>query len=155
MEIFAGASGLTTNMSKCLISPIQCDLEATVKLLTNFPGMIDPFPIKYLGIPLGLRRLSKAALQPLVDKVANKLPSWKANLMNHAGRTVLIKSTLSAIPTHTAHAVSLSTWAIKCIDNISRPKVGSAFWLGPEFVARLNWVVRASLTCSASDMRCA
>jgi len=58
-------------------------------------------------------------------------------------------------PTHTALAVSLSTWAIKCIDNISRPKVGSAFWLGPEFVARLNWVVRASLTCSASDMRCA
>ena len=28
LEIFAGASGLRTNMSKCLISPIQCDLEA-------------------------------------------------------------------------------------------------------------------------------
>ena len=38
---------------------------------------------------------------------------------------------------------------------LNRPKVGSAFWLGPEFVARLNWVVWASLTCSASDMRCA
>ena len=120
LEIFAGASGLKTNLSKCLISPIQCDLEATVMLLTHFPGKIDPFPIHYLGIPLGLKKLSKVALQPLIDKVANRLPSWKAGLLNHAGRTVLIKSTLSAIPTHTALAVALSPWAIKCIDSIRR-----------------------------------
>jgi len=73
-----------------------------------------------LGIPLGLKRLNKTVLQPLVDKVANRLPSWKAGLLNRAGRTVLIKSTLSAIPTHTALAVSLSPWAIKCIDSIRR-----------------------------------
>ena len=30
LEIFAGALGLKTNLSKCLISPIQCGLEATV-----------------------------------------------------------------------------------------------------------------------------
>jgi hypothetical protein len=51
LEIFAKASGLKTNINKCLISPIQCDLEATVTLLTFFPGKLDPFPIKYLGIP--------------------------------------------------------------------------------------------------------
>ena len=38
MEIFAGASGLKTNPKKCLISPIQCDLEATVTLLKFFSG---------------------------------------------------------------------------------------------------------------------
>ena len=117
MEIFAGASGLKTNLTKCLISPIQCDLEASVTLLNHFPGRFDPFPIRYLGIPLALRKLSKADLQPLVDKVANRLPAWKANLLNRAGRTVLIKSTLSAIPTHTALVVSLSPWVIKCIDS--------------------------------------
>ena len=120
LEIFAGASGLKTNAAKCMVSPIQCNLEATVSLLTHFPGKIDPFPIHYLGIPLGLRKLSKAALQPLIDKVASRLPAWKANLLSRAGRTVLIKSTLSAIPTHTALAVSLSPWAIKCIDAIRR-----------------------------------
>lgn len=73
LKIFAGASGLQTNMSKCMISPIQCDLETTVTLLTHFPGKIDPFPIRYLGIPLGLRKLSKSDLQPLIDKVANRL----------------------------------------------------------------------------------
>ena len=80
---------------------IQCDLQATVTLLTNFPAKIDPFPITYLGIPLGIKKLKKIDMQPLIDKVAKRLPSWKANLLNKAGRTVLIKSTLSAIPTHT------------------------------------------------------
>jgi len=120
LDIFAGASGLKTNLSKCTISPIQCNLEATVALLCHFPGKIAPFPIQYLGIPLGLTKLSKSTLQPLVDKVANRLPAWKANLLNRAGRAVLIKSTLSAIPTHTAMAVNISSRAIKCIDNIRR-----------------------------------
>ena len=120
LEIFAQSSGLKTNLSKCLISPIQCDMEATVTLLSMFLGKIDPFPIRYLGIPLGLRKLGKNDLQPLVDKVANRLPTWKANLLNRAGRTVLIKSTLSAIPTHTALAVNLSPWVIKCIDGYRR-----------------------------------
>ena len=89
-------------------------------VLTHFHGKIDPFPITYLGIPLGLRKLQKNELQPLVDKVANRLPSWKANLLNKAGRTVLIKSTLSAIQTHTALAVKICPWTIKCIDKICR-----------------------------------
>ena len=120
LEIFAGASGLKTNMPKCHISPIQCNLDATVRLLTHFLGKIDPFLIKYLGIPLGIQHLSKADLQPLIDKVANRLPTWKAGLLNRAGRTVLIKSTLSAIRTHTALAIKLSPWVIKCIGNYRR-----------------------------------
>ena len=97
-----------------------------MSLLTHFPGKIDPFPIQYLGIPLGLKRLSKAAMLPLVDRVADRLPSWKAGLLNRAGRAVLIKSTLSAIPTHTALAVCLSPWVIKCIDNVRRGFSGRA-----------------------------
>ena len=120
LEIFAGASGLKTNMEKSRISPIQCNLHDTVSLLTHFPGRIDPFPIRHLGIPLDVRKIGKSALQPLVDKVAERLPTWKAALLNRAGRVVLIKSTLSAIPTHTALAVNLSPWVIKSIDSLRR-----------------------------------
>jgi hypothetical protein len=71
LEIFAGASGLKTNLSKCLTSSIQCDLKTTVTLLNHFSCMIDPFPIRYLGIPLDLRKLGKFELQPLVDRLAS------------------------------------------------------------------------------------
>lgn len=53
LEIFARASGLASNSNKCRLSPIQSNLEDTVTLLSFFPGRIDPFPITYLGIPLG------------------------------------------------------------------------------------------------------
>jgi len=59
LDIFAGASGLKTNLDKCSISPIQCNLEATVMLLSHFPGKITPFPIQYLSIPLGLRKQAR------------------------------------------------------------------------------------------------
>jgi len=53
LEIFAGSSGLRTNPAKCLISPIQCDLEATVQLLAHFPGRIDPSPSNIWASRLG------------------------------------------------------------------------------------------------------
>lgn len=126
LEIFGQASGLRTNGNKCLISPIHCDLEDTVTLLRFFPGKLAPFPVRYLGIPLAISRLKKADLQPLVDKVANCLPTWKGSLINKAGRAVLIKAKLSAIPVHTALAIEISPWVIKCIDKLRR----SFLWSG-------------------------
>jgi hypothetical protein len=36
-----------------------------------FPSQVVELPMKYLGIPLTIRKVPKSALQPLVDKVAN------------------------------------------------------------------------------------
>lgn len=126
LELFGGATGLRTNGSKCLITPIHCDLEDTATLLNFFPGKLAPFPIKYLGIPLATTKLKKSELQPLVDKVANCLPTWKASLINKAGRAVLIRAKLSVIPIYTAVAIEISPWVIKCVDKIRR----SFLWTG-------------------------
>lgn len=39
----------------------------------------------YLGLPLTPKKLSKAQLQPIIDKLTDLLPGWKANLMTRAG----------------------------------------------------------------------
>ena len=59
-------------------------------------GVVAPFPCKYLGVPLSLKRLKRADEQSLVDSVASKIPTWKAGLLTHAGRVLLTKVTLSA-----------------------------------------------------------
>jgi hypothetical protein len=56
--------------------------------------------IQLLGIPLTIRRPTAAQLQPLVDKMAGKLPCWKSRLMQKPGRLALAKSVLGAIPLH-------------------------------------------------------
>ena len=131
LEMFAADAGLHTNVDKCLIAPIQCNLESTVTLMSHFPAKLSPLPIKYLGIPLSVGKLRKSDLQPLVDKVADALPIWKAKFSTKAGRAVLVKAKLSAIPVHTAMAVTLSPWAIKCIDTRRR----AFLWTGTDKVA--------------------
>jgi hypothetical protein len=107
LHLFAGASGLVTNIDKCVVSPIRCTDEQIAKVQEVFPCVPAPFPCKYLGIPLSLRRLRRYEEQALVDKVAARIPTWKSGLLNHAGRTLLTKVTLSAIPVH----ISIDRWA--------------------------------------------
>jgi hypothetical protein len=93
-QLFEGASGFGCNINKCHMVPIRCD-EAQIGLATSmFPCQLMEFPLKYLGIPLSVHKLSKTTLHPLADRVADKLPTWKGSLMHHSGRLKLIKSTL-------------------------------------------------------------
>jgi len=67
LQLFTGASGLVTNMEKCVAMPIRCDDGMIADVQLVFPGVVAPFPCKYLGIPLSLRRLRHADKHPLID----------------------------------------------------------------------------------------
>jgi hypothetical protein len=51
--------------------------------------------------------LTRAQLQPLIDKIAEKLPWWKADLMNRAGRAVYVQHVLMAMLIYIATAMDL------------------------------------------------
>jgi hypothetical protein len=113
--IFHRASGLGCNMSKCQLEPIRSS-SAQLELATSFiPCQVIQFPVKYLGIPFAVSKLSRSAFQPLVNKVADKQPIWKGNLMNHSGRLELVKSTLTAILIYTYISLGLPAWTLKAI----------------------------------------
>lgn len=116
LQLFARASGLVSNFKKCVATPICYEESNMSAILQAFPCVIKLFPCRYLGVPLSLCRLRHADEQPLVDVVAARIPTWKARLLNNAGRLVLTKVTLSAIPVHISIACCLSDWAIKQID---------------------------------------
>lgn len=126
LHLFAGASGLVTNIDKCVLSPIRCTEDMIAEVQDAFPCVLAPFPCKYLGIPLSLRRLRRCNEQALVDKVVARIPTWKSGLLNHAGHALLTKVTLSAIPVHVSIAYCLLAWAIAQIDKCRRAFV----WAG-------------------------
>jgi hypothetical protein len=70
LSFFAGASGLVTNVDKCVASPIRCSDELMLQVQLAFPCVVSPFPCRYLGIPLSLLRLKRVDEQALVDRVA-------------------------------------------------------------------------------------
>jgi hypothetical protein len=54
LDLFAGASGLITNIDKCQATPIRCTGELMSSLQLVFPCAVTDFPCKYLGVPLSL-----------------------------------------------------------------------------------------------------
>jgi hypothetical protein len=107
LSVFGAASRFRTNFAECSVTPIRCSAEDLELVQSCFPYSISDFPCSYLGIPLSVRKLPKAALQPLVDKVSHRLPSWKGRLSTLAGRSVLVQSVLSSIPVHVSMAIGL------------------------------------------------
>jgi len=51
LDLFAGASGLITNLDKCLISSIRCSEEDIALVQQAFPCQLLPLPCLYLGAP--------------------------------------------------------------------------------------------------------
>jgi hypothetical protein len=59
-------------------------------------------------------------LLPLIDKITDYLPGWKASLMNKAGRLVLVRAVLTAAPIYLLIAMDLPKWYLKAIDKKCR-----------------------------------
>ena len=56
---------------------------------------------KYLGLPSLVGRNKRNIFQQIKERVANKLSGWKEKFLSMAGREVLIKAVVQAIPMHT------------------------------------------------------
>jgi hypothetical protein len=127
-QMFQGASGLDCNLNKCQLAPIRCSEEQVAMAVNHFPCQVMSLPIRYLGIPLSVTKLPRSAWQPLIDSVADKLPTWKGKLLHKSGRTTLIKSTLAAVPVHTSIGLELPPWVHKTLIKLMR----SFLWTGSD-----------------------
>jgi hypothetical protein len=59
-------------------------------------------------------------VQPIVDRIADQLPGWKADLMTKAGRRVQIQFVLTRMLIYIVMATDIPAWAIKAIDKTRR-----------------------------------
>jgi hypothetical protein len=117
---FGKASGLNMNMAKSTLFSIQTDPQVLHSVAQQFQGSVGSFPATYIGMPLHFGRVTRAAEQLVVDKIAHRLAGWKGRLLNSAGKLFLVNSVLSAIPVYWMTSVNLSNWAIKKIDRLRR-----------------------------------
>jgi hypothetical protein len=135
LQIFGDASGLRTNLGKCSITPIHVPEGNTQQLQAILGCQIADFPIKYLGLPLSVKKVPKAKIQSVVDAVARRMLIW-------------IKSVLCAIPIYTIIADGLPPWAIEKINAICR----RFLWTGKEDSIRGKCMVAWPSVCQPTDL---
>jgi hypothetical protein len=97
---FGEASGLRTNLTKCSLHPIRCSPDQVVLAHGILGCEVAALPFKYLGLPLGIRKVMAAQLQRGVDNAVRRLQLCCAKLLNRGGRMILVQTTLSAMVVH-------------------------------------------------------
>jgi hypothetical protein len=117
---FGDATGLCTNFSKSSVTPIHCEDFNVANLAASLGCPITQFPCRYLGMPLSDRRLRKNDLQPILDKLRNKVRGWIPGLFAIDARLVLVKHILVAMPIFQMLAIAPPIWLSKAMDKISR-----------------------------------
>ena len=99
LDVFAVMSGLHLNYSKSsFISWNAGDHLWAKDIARSFGCLHCKCPVKYLGLPLGNSMKRASAWKPVVDKIQNRLNTWKARILSRAGRLTLIKSVLNSLP---------------------------------------------------------
>ena len=80
---------------------------------------------KYLGLPALVGRAKKQSFVYIRERVWRKLHGWKEKLLSQAGREVLIKAVIQAIPIYTMSCFKLPKGLIKELETLIRK-----FWWG-------------------------
>ena len=75
---------------------------------------------QYLGLPALVGRAKKQSFIYIKERVWKKLQGWKERLLSQAGREVLIKLVIQAIPTYTMSCFKLLKELIKELETMIR-----------------------------------
>jgi hypothetical protein len=112
------AARLKTNIQKGCVVLIQCGDTKIASMHDMLPCSMEIFPINYLGLPLSITKLKRAQLQPLIDRLTDLLPRWRADLMARAGRDGHVQFVIMTTIIYQAMAFDLPLWFIKAVDKI-------------------------------------
>ncbi|KAM0837799.1 hypothetical protein ACQ4PT_061397 [Festuca glaucescens] len=134
-------------MDKCSANLIRCTDADVAVVDQELHCPVVPFPLRYLGLPLTLRKPSAAQLQYLVDSVANKLPGWRASLLDRGGRLELVRATLSAMPIFAMMSLDLPVKTLLAIEKIIR----GFLWKGRKDVKGGHCLVAWNKVCAPKE----
>ena len=94
---FEAITGLKVNVGKSEIVPVGDvgDLNGLARIYK-----VGTLPMRYLGLPLRAHYMDSSIWNPIIEKMEKRLAGWKRLYQLKGGRLILLKSTLSSLPTY-------------------------------------------------------
>ncbi|GAB2266969.1 hypothetical protein Dimus_037926 [Dionaea muscipula] len=97
LQNFSARSGLSISFakSKFFLAGADEHMAEHIEAMSGFPR--GTFPLKYLGVPLAISRLTYIHFKPLIDRIGSYIDGWMRKTLSYAGRLELIKSVLQGV----------------------------------------------------------
>jgi hypothetical protein len=146
LRCFGCASGLVANPAKSSAAPIRCSDDQSIS--ASLPCAVIPLPATYLGLPLSTRKPRKAELHAVIDRLAAKLPFWKARLLSREGRLVYVQAVLTGSVIYQLMALDLDPWFFKAVDKLR----GGFLWAGSADTRGGSCLVAWRLVCQPKSL---
>ncbi|XP_023928894.1 uncharacterized protein LOC112040231 [Quercus suber] len=121
LDRFCAESGQKVSSDKSRIyfsRNVKADLKD--KICSNLQIQATNDLGKYLGFPIRHKGAARNQFNFVAERVIKKLSGCKAKLLSFAGRTVLVKSMMSAIPNYVMQGAALPIHLCDKLDKISR-----------------------------------
>ena len=142
LDLFVDFSGLQINRVQSALVGFSLTHEVVLQYSEALGTLIRSLPMRYLGQPLKKCRTSRTNWNLVIEKVERRLEGWQAKLLSSAGRLVLMRSVLAAIPIFYLSVYKLPIDVWRRLDGLMRHFLwkgfGSEQRRGQELVSRDN-----------------
>ncbi|XP_042962496.1 uncharacterized protein LOC122296768 [Carya illinoinensis] len=137
LSVYERASGQVLNRDKSSVFFSKNTKRDTRVQIQQLVGVRSTGSFeKYLGLPVCVGRKKVAAFCSLVDRTWSRLESWKTKHLSGAGKEVLLKAVLQAIPTYAMGIFQLPASITGRLNQLLRKH----WWGYNEDTSKIQWV---------------
>ncbi|KAI3771839.1 hypothetical protein L6452_03008 [Arctium lappa] len=136
LKCFYEASGLKINISKSKLYGIGVEEEETQAWAHGIGCVHGVLPFMYLGLPVGVVMSKSDSWKMVVEKIKNKLATWKARLISFGGRQTLVKFVLGSLSLYFFSLFRAPSGVIKELERVR----SSFFWGGGNGYCAKGWL---------------
>jgi ribonuclease HI len=123
---YALESGQVISTSKSTIFSGSITPGRLALIVQHLGFKVGSLPFNYLGVPIFKGKPKACYLQPIADKIKNKLSSWKASLLSIAGRVQMVRSVVYSM---IVYSISLYSWPVSLLKDLEKA-IRNFIWSG-------------------------
>ena len=97
LEEFQTGTGLGINTEKTALFLEGGSIQDNSLIADSFGLQLGSLPVRYLGVPLSSKKMTRQNYKPLFDKILSRFSSWTVRNLSFAGRLQLIQSVIYSI----------------------------------------------------------
>ena len=148
LSVYEDVSGQKINKDKTALFFSKSVTKANRQIIKGILGVREIRHYeKYLGLPSLTGKGKRASFNYIKERVWRKLQGWEGKLLSQAGREVLIKAVIQAIPTYAMGCFKLPMGLCNEIEVMIRK-----FWWGQKGEKRkVHWLKWSEMTKSKNE----